>query len=684
MIEGWRLDGPGRTLALAAEGDGVPWVAWFGPSLPPGEDIAALARAGMRSAQGGEIDAVAPASLCPEAALGFPGHPGLIADAPRLRGAGALEDGAFVWRGRGGAIGYAARVALLPSGLVALSASVENLGAAALRLDWLAAPALPLSPASRETVAFSGRWCGEFRADPQPWAPGARLRENRTGRSGHEHFPGLLIPEPGARHTQGAALALHLAWSGGHRMVAEQLPDGRRQAQFGAMPPPGGWLLAPGARLDTPTLLAAWSDRGLNGAMAAFHAEARARLRFARPARPVHYNCWEAVYFRHDPAELEDIAARAAALGAERFVLDDGWFKGRNDDSSSLGDWTVDRQKYPGGLGPLIGHVQRLGMEFGLWVEPEMVSPDSDLFRAHPDWALGPPDQPMGRGQLALDIARAEVSEHLFAALDALLSAHPVAYLKWDHNRVLPFAAPAQTGALYALLDRLRAAHPAVEIESCASGGGRIDLEILRRVQRVWLSDSNDALERLRIQAGAALFLPPEATGSHVGPRVCHTSGRSLPIEFRAWVAAQRHMGFEMDPRELTGAEADTLRGVVAWFKANRAWLHTGRLHRLDPPDPAVVAEMTVAADGARFVVFAGQAAAAQGAAQPLPLTGLEPTARYRVSLRAPETPPRALNRFGHALTQPVVLSGAALTGGALRPPAVYPETMLVLEGARL
>ncbi len=684
MSRGWRLDGPGFTLALAAEGDGVPWVVWFGQTLPPGEDLAALARAGLRTAQGGEIDTVAPVSLCPEAALGFPGHPGMIADAPRLRGDGGIEHGRFVWRGTAGDLRYAATVAVLPSGLLALEATLANDGAAPLRVDWLAAPALPASAASRETVAFSGRWCGEFRADSQAWSPGARLRENRTGRSGHEHFPGLLIPEPGARNTSGRVLALHLAWSGGHRMVAEQLPDGRRQIQFGAMPPPGGWTLDPGESLTTPTLLAAWSGAGLNGAMAALHAEARARLRFAAPKRPVHYNCWEAVYFRHDRATLEDIAARAAALGAERFVLDDGWFLGRDDDTSSLGDWTVDSRKYPDGLGPLIDHVRGLGMGFGLWVEPEMVSPDSHLFRAHPEWVLGPPDQPTGRGQLVLDIARPEVSAYLFGALDALLRAHPIEYLKWDHNRVLPFAAPEQTIALYALLDRLRADHPGVEIESCASGGGRIDLEILRRTQRVWLSDSNDALERLRIQADAALFLPPEAVGSHVGPRVCHTSGRSLPMALRAWTAAQRHMGMEMDPRELTDAEAETLRAVVAWFKANRHWLHAGRLLRLDAADPAVIAEMTVAADGARFVAFAAQMTTAPCAAAPLPLAGLDPAARYRVTLRAPDAPPRVLNRFGHSLSQPLTLSGAALMGGALRPPAVYPETMLVLEGERL
>ena len=693
-MSAWRLDAGAATLVLASEGEGLPAVVWLGGALPPGEDPAALTAAGRRSPQGGELDVVASASVCPEPARGWPGWPGLEAArthrplAPRLCGEGAVDGATFRWRGedRAAGLAYALNVRVEGDGLFALSAALTNAGADALRVAWLCAPALPAPARCRETVEFSGRWCGEFRESRVPWAPGARLRESREGRSGHAHFPGLVLPEPGCGHTAGAATVLHLGWSGGCRMVAEQLPDGRRLVQLGPMPGPAGETLAPGATLETPVLWAAVTTTGLNGAMAALHGAVRRLARLPDPARPrpAHFNSWEAVYFRHDPAELAELATRAAALGAERFVLDDGWFPGRDHDRAGLGDWRVDPAKHPAGLGPLIAHVEALGMRFGLWVEPEMANPDSDLLRARPDWALGGADQPTGRGQRVLDLSREDVRAHLFAALDALLRAERIDYLKWDHNRALPGPDPAQTRGFYALLDRLRAAHPQVEIESCASGGGRIDYGVLARARRVWLSDSNDALERLRIQHAAALFLPPEIAGAHVGPRLCHTSGRTLPMQFRAWVAAQRAMGIEMDPRELTDAEADTLRDAIAWWKANRAWLHAGRLHRLDAPDPAVLAEMTVAADGSRFVVFAGQAALSAGAAQPLPLAGLEPAARYAVSLREPAAPPRALNRAGHALERPVTLSGAALMGGALRPPALFPETMLVLEGLRL
>ncbi|RME16215.1 MAG: alpha-galactosidase, partial [Alphaproteobacteria bacterium] len=439
---------------------------------------------------------------------------------------------------------------------------------------------------------------------------------------------------------------------------------------------------------ETAPLYATFSPEGLNGCAVAFQRHLRRRiLRLPEPARPrpVHYNCWEAVYFDHDLDELKDIATRAAALGAERFVLDDGWFKGRSDDTRALGDWEVDREKYPAGLTPLIDHVKGLGMSFGLWFEPEMVNRESDLYRAHPDWALGPEGQIEGRGQRVLDMAREEVRDYLFERIGALLSAHDIDYIKWDHNRVLPMPDAAQTRGTYALLDRLRAAFPGVEIESCASGGGRIDFGILSRTHRVWLSDSNDALERLRIQHEAALFLPAAVTGSHVGPRRCHTSGRVLDIRFRAWVAAQRHMGFEMDPRELTEDEATVLREVTDWWKRNRDWMMAADILRLDSDDPAVIAEEQLAADGARFVVFAGKAtASAQIAPRPLRLCGLAPEARYRVSLRGRAEAP-ALSRGAPALKAgPLELSGRVLMSHGLSLPWSFPETMWVIEGVRL
>ncbi len=692
----WRLDDARQTLALASTAGRLPCVIYWGAPLPGDEDLAALAAATAPDVTGGMLDANPDLSICPEASRSFPGQPGLICRStdgtpllPVLHLTGVDErPGGLAIHAADAALGlrYEARLDLDPETHV-LEASARLTSDAPLHLHWLAAPVLPGPPLSDEMIDVSGRWCGEFQLSRTPWSAGIRYRENRTGRTGHEHFPGLIVPGRGATETRGEAHAFHYGWSGGHRMIAEELPDGRRQIQFGHA---ARMETAPGTAFATATLYAAYSSDGLNGGAVAFQRHVRDRIvTGATQPRPVHYNCWEAVYFDHSLPVLKDIATRAAALGAERFVLDDGWFggaeSGRDDDTRALGDWQVDPRKWPGGLDPLIAHVRAEGMDFGLWFEPEMVNPDSDLLRANPDWALGAEDQTLGRSQKALNMALPEVRDFIHERMSAILSAHDIAYVKWDHNRVLPQPDAAQTRGSYALLDRLRADFPKVEIESCASGGGRIDFGILHRTQRVWLSDSNDALERLRMQHDAALFLPAAVTGSHVGPRTCHTSGRTLRMSLRAWVAAQRHMGFEMDPRELTEDEAAILRDVTAWWKANRDWLMAADILRLDSADPAVIAEQQTARDGSRFVLFAGRAAAsAQIAPRPLRLTRLDPAARYRVALRNRAEAP-ALSRAPLALKDgPLTLTGQSLMHAGLALPWSHPETMWVIEGQRL
>ncbi len=465
-------------------------------------------------------------------------------------------------------------------------------------------------------------------------------------------------------------------------MIAEELSDGRRQIQFGHA---SRLENDPQTRFESATLYAMFSDDGLNGCAVAFQRHLRDRIvDFPDPARarPVHYNCWEAVYFDHKLDELKDIATMAAGLGAERFVLDDGWFGRRDDDTQALSDWEVDPRKYPNGLHPLIEHIHREGMAFGIWFEPEMINPDSDIFRAHPDWALGAADQILGRQQMALNMAMPEVRDFLFDRMSKILADHPIDYIKWDHNRVLPTPDAAQTRGSYALLDRLRAAYPHVEIESCASGGGRIDFGILKRTHRVWLSDSNDAVERLKMQHNAAIFLPLAVTGSHVGPRKCHTSGRMIDIRFRAWVAAQRHMGFEMDPRELTDEERDVLCEVTQWWKDNRDWMYGADILRLDSSDPAVIAEQQLSQNGETFVVFAGKATTSdQIAPRPLRLTRLTPDAQYRIELVNRADAP-GLSRGDQAIkSEPLTLSGAYLMNHGITLPWAFPETMWVIKG---
>ncbi|MCA0270996.1 MAG: alpha-galactosidase [Proteobacteria bacterium] len=686
----WRIDAPGQTLALVSD-VALPRVIWWGPSLPEGEDLAELARADQSDLTGGMLDRLPALTLCPLPAADWQGQPGLVlaeADgrplSPRLQFLRAEEGPGLIRLISGGdGLTLTHRFRAHPTGVIALQTLLE--ADRPVRLHWLAAPVLPLPQGDAEIIDFTGKWLGEMQPVRNPWTPGIRLREARSGRSGQEHPPFALFPGPGCTYSQGAVRGLHYAWSGGHRMLAEELADGRRQVQFGHS---SGAHLDPGTRFETAELLAVASDRGLNGLAIRYQRDLRDRVvRWPDPARPrpVHYNCWEAVYFNNDLATLSDIATRAAALGAERFVLDDGWFGRRDDDTSSLGDWQVDRRKWPQGLQPLIDHVESLGMRFGLWVEPEMVNPDSDLARAHPDWILGPADQTTGRNQMVLDLGRAEVRDHLFTALDALLSAYRIDYLKWDHNRLLPVVDAAQTDGIYALLDRLRAAHPGVEVESCASGGGRIDAGILARTERVWLSDCIDPQERLRIQADAALLLPGALTGSHVGAAKSHTTGRIQPMSFRARVAALRHFGFEMDLRALTSEEAQVLAEVTRWWKANRDWLMRADILRLDSADPAVLAELHLAEDGGRFLLAAGVAETSrQILPRPLELTGLEPGARYEVRLLNPEDAPpksRGKTALQHWL---LILTGRSLMSGGLRLPVAWPSTLWMVEGRRL
>lgn len=693
MINTYRLDDGRQTLVLAGLNDRLPQVVYWGASLPVDDDLEAIYASHIIDVTGGMLDENPDLSISPEATRSFPGQPGLIVRdvdgtplLPKFCVKHAEQNGSVKFICEDATNGLTLTFEFEANANSKIICCQTTLDATRpVHLHWLAAPVLPAPQLSDQLIDVSGRWCGEFQLNRTKWSAGMRYRENRTGRTGHEHFPGLLVPTNGTTNTSGECYGFHYGWSGGHKMIAEELQDGRRQIQWGHA---ARMEVAPATQFRTAPLYITYSDEGLNGCAVSFQRHLRDEIvdwPHANRPRPVHYNCWEAVYFDHQLPVLKDIAERAADLGAERFVLDDGWFGQRDDDTRSLSDWTIDPRKYPDGLTPLIEHVQSLGMTFGLWFEPEMINEDSDIHRKNPHWALGSEDQTLGRQQKALNMALPEVRDFLFERMSAILRDNDVEYIKWDHNRVLPMPDAAQTRGSYALLDRLRDAFPKVEIESCASGGGRIDFGIMKRTQRVWLSDSNDALERLRIQHDAALFLPAAVTGSHVGPRVCHTSGRTMDISFRAWVAAQRHMGFEMDPRELTQSEINVLKHVTSWWKSNRTWLMQADILRLDSADEAVLAEQQISPERDKFVVFAGKTATSkQIAPRPLRLTGLDPAAKYLISLNNRADIP-ALSRGVTALKdQDLALSGAYLMRHGITLPWSFPERMWVVEGKRL
>jgi alpha-galactosidase len=695
----------GVSLVLdACGGPGVPLpvVLHWGPDLGDvdGHGLAeALVPAAARSA----IDRPVRRRLLPMPVDGWRLRPGLAGARPDgggwsprflVRSLEVTEDGtAAVVEAADDEAGLAlvTRVRLHPSGVLETGHTLRNLGDAPYLVGRLAA-SLPLPARAVELLDLTGRWCRERIPQRHRLPQGAWVREARHGRTGHDATLVLAAGTPGFGFRSGEVWGLHLGWSGDSVHWAERGPDGHAGIGAAELLGPSEVVLEPGQAYTTPPVLAAYSATGLDGLSAAFHRLLRDRPSHPRTRRPVVLNTWEAVYFDHRLERLGELAEVAARLGVERFVLDDGWFGGRRHDAAGLGDWQVAVDVWPEGLNPLITRVRSLGMEFGLWVEPEMVNPDSDLFRAHPDWVLQPPGRlpEPWRHQQVLDLANPDCFGFILQRLEELLGSHDIAFLKWDHNRDLIEAGHAgrpgvhaQTLAVYRLLDELRRRHPTVEIESCASGGGRVDLGILARTDRVWASDTNDALERQHLQRWTGLLLPPELVGSHVGPPRAHTTGRVHSLAFRVATALFGHFGIEWDVASASPAEQRALAEAIAFYRRMRPLLHTGEVVRADHPNPAAYLHGVVAADRSQalfaYVQLTASAFETPGLAR---LPGLDGERSYRVEPVAVAGAPEAK----HALPPPwyqageTTLGGRALAEVGLPLPVLQPEQALLLH----
>ncbi|MFI7607475.1 alpha-galactosidase [Micromonospora sp. NPDC049366] len=695
------------SLVLDARGPRLPRVVHWGGDVGDLDDDALrqLAEATVAPVVPSSFDAPTTLTLLPEAAAGWSGRPALAGHRGRADWATAfrlddldVEDtpGAAARvtvraTDAGAGLSLAVELTLDPTGLLLLRHRLRNAGGTPYELRELT-PVLPVPAVATELLDLTGRWCRERSPQRHPWPMGTWVREGRHGRTGHDATLLLVAGTAGFGFRHGEVWAVHTAWSGDHVTFAERRPSGEAVFGGGELLAPGEIVLHPGESYATPLLYAVWSDTGLDGLSEVLHTHLRARPSHPRRARPVTLNVWEAVYFDHDLDRLRVLADHAAEVGVERFVLDDGWFRGRRHDRAGLGDWWVDEDVWPDGLQPLIDHVRGHGMEFGLWVEPEMVNPDSDLFRAHPEWVLQVPGRlpPGWRQQQVLDLAEPDAYAYLLARLDALLGGHDgISYLKWDHNRDLTEAGHrgrpgvhAQTGAVYLLLDELRRRHPDVEIESCASGGARVDLEILARTDRVWASDCNDALERLAIQRWTGLLLPPELVGTHTGPERSHTTHRVHDLGFRATTALFGHHGIEWDIASISDRERAELTAWVALHKRLRPLLHSGRTVRVDHPDPAVWAHGVVGYDGTAAVYAVSRLATSVAQVPgPVRLPGLDPGRRYAVRPPAGVPGPATLDRAAPPwLAHGVTLTGAALATVGLHLPALHPEQTLLLE----
>ncbi len=701
---GFRLDGGGDSLVFLTPGGGAPELAYWGPDLGAEDPRAALTALADRPTPPSQVDGGQRLSWLPQAGEGFSGWPALIAHragkmvttALRIEHLEATATRAVVQLDDIRAA-VALRLTLTldaATGVLASRVRLTNHAPTPLSLEWLAAGALPAPHG--EILTFEGRWGREFALARQNLAGGLLMKENRTGRTSHHAPPFLAAGEPGFSEARGEIFLAHLAWSGDHRLFAERLRSGAIQLQAGELLHPGELILRDGESYETPTLYLVRSESGLTGLSDRLHPFVRETIlkgRLDDRPRPVHLNTWEAVYFDHDPERLRPLADLAAEVGVERFVLDDGWFRGRDHDRAGLGDWTPDAAKYPQGLTPLIDHVRGLGMEFGLWVEPEMANADSNLLRANPDWILGAEgrDQPLGRHQHVLDLTRSPVFETVFAQLDDLLRRYDIGYLKWDMNRDLTHALSGgraathrQTLAVYALIDRLRAAHPAVEIESCASGGGRADYEILRRTDRVWTSDCNDPIERQSIQRAFSIAFPPEVMGAHVGARASHTTARTSSLRMRVLTALTGHMGVEADLTALTPAERAELAQAIALHKALRPLLHRGRVVRLEHADPGMIAQMVLGPDRA-FVTAAQTATPLTATLAPLRLRELPSRSGWKVTpLHAPRRPRETLAGTPFlARGEAVRASGAVLAHAGLPLPILNAGEIIAFELSR-
>jgi alpha-galactosidase len=684
------LRAAGAALVLDARGPGLPRIAHWGADL--GEaGLDALAAALGRPVARAALDVPVVPSLVPERASGWLGRPGLTgsrgdASWSPVFALDALDRGdhGVVVRARDRDSGLSLRseLELTPEGVVRLRHALVNDGPGAYALQELALT-LPIPPPATEVLDLSGHWCRERHPQRRPLGQGVWLRETRHGRTGFDAPLLLAAGTPGFGFRSGEVWAIHLGWSGDGAFWAQRLPGGDGALGAAELLGPGEVKLEPGETYTTPWLYAAWSDRGLDGISAALHAHVRARPSHPRTPRPVVLNTWEAVYFDHRLERLDELATAAAALGVERFVLDDGWFRHRRDDRAGLGDWYVDEGVWPGGLHPLIERVRALGMQFGLWVEPEMVNPDSDLFRAHPDWVLGPPGRlpPGFRNQQVLDLANPAAYAYIRDRLDSLLAEYDIGYLKWDHNRDLTDArVHAQTLAVYALLDELRARHPRLEIESCSSGGARVDLGILARTDRVWASDTNDALERQAIQRWTQLLLPPELIGAHVGPPRAHTSGRTQDLSFRLATALFGHFGLEWDITTASPAERELLAEAIAFYKRVRDLLHSGTVVRADHPDPSAFVHGVVGRDEALFA-FVQLTSSAFERPGPVRLPGLDADRAYRVAAVPLAGGPATAQRTPPPwLAGGVTLGGRALASAGIELPVLAPEQALVLH----
>ncbi|WP_353115957.1 alpha-galactosidase [Microbacterium sp.] len=690
------LTAGGVSLVLDASGPGLPSVVHWGAALAHGVDESTALLAAPRIDN--LIDEPVGFSLVPEAYTGWFGAPGLQGVRDDRTGWSTRFALRSLTRQDGGvriaahdqdaALSMLLTIDLTESGVIRLDAELRNDGDGDYLLTEFA-PGLTLPAAATEVHDLTGRWSLERVPQRHAFTVGRHRRETRRGRTGAETPLVLLVGEQGHGFAAGQVWGVHLGWSGNGAYTAERTPEGHRRLSAAELLTEGEAVLAPGDVYSAPSQFFSWGY-GLDELSARYHRFVRAREEHVAAPRPITLNVWEAVYFEQSLDKLVALADVAAEIGVERFVLDDGWFGGRRDSTRGLGDWFVSPEVWPRGLTPLVEHVRRLGMQFGIWVEPEMVNPDSDVAREHPEWILraGPGLPPESRHQQALDLADPGCFDYVRGCLVDLISGNDVSYLKWDHNRDLIEAGDgagrpavhAQTRAAYRLMSELKAVFPGLEIESCSSGGARVDLGVLAHADRVWASDTIDPLERQGIQRWTSLLLPPELVGSHIGDERSHTTGRVHTQAFRAITTVFSHAGLELDLTRIDAPGRESLAGWITILKDVRALIARGRLVRRELADGALWVTGSVDDDAVFTVACLRRALEAPGGRIPLP--GLDPAARYRIEVQGAR--PEIRGDEVSWWREGVIATGEALGVIGLPFPQIQPEQAVLLRATRL
>jgi alpha-galactosidase len=539
------------------------------------------------------------------------------------------------------------------TGIIARSATIDNKTSSKILLEQVEAASFNLPARDDYSLrSLAGRWAGELQVETQKIVPGSIVLESRRGSTGHQSSPWFAIERGAASETEGSVWFGALAWSGSWRITVGEDPMHQLRVTGGFNPFDFGYSLASGESLETPVFYGGYTQSGFGHASRLLqHYEVAHILPQAphpRP-RPVLYNSWEATEFNIDEPGQTALAEKAASIGVERFVMDDGWFGQRKDDHAGLGDWYVNPTKFPHGLKPLIDKVHSLGMDFGLWVEPEMVNPDSDLYRKHPDWVINFPGRPrtQSRNQLVLNLAVPEVRDYVYGFLDKLLSENQISFLKWDYNRVWsengwPQVPPEDQKKLYvdytrnyySILAKLRTKHPNVELESCSGGGGRIDLGVMRYVDEFWTSDNTDPFDRLSIQDGFSYAYTPGVMMAWVTDSPNWSNMRSTSLAYRFLSSMQGSLGIGANLKNWKPEDFAQAKLLIADYKRIRETVQHGSLYRLISPREGSNYSSTESVSPNKSQAVAFIFLHSQQFRFPAPaafLQGLDPHAEYRI-----------------------------------------------------